>query len=131
MHGYNVSAPDMAEEEDVERAGNPFFGVAPFNLTIAMSELLALGLELNEIVATVTANPAKMLRMEDRLGTLQPGYEADISVLELLNGRFKLSDNSGVEVITDRLLRPDFCLRAGRRFDADSPLVPAPVEVAA
>jgi dihydroorotase len=129
MHGYNVRAP--GDMQDTERSDNPFFGVAPFNLTIAMSELLALGMELDEIVATVTANPAKMLRMQDRLGTLQPGYEADVSVLELLSGRFKLSDNSGVEVITDRLLRPDFCLRAGRRFDADSPLVPAPVEVAA
>ena len=30
-----------------------------------MSELLALGLGLDEVVATVTANPAKMLGMEE------------------------------------------------------------------
>ena len=43
-----------------ERDANPFAGVAPFNLTIAMTELLALGLELDEVVATVCGNPARM-----------------------------------------------------------------------
>lgn len=130
MHGYNVTVPPTGLEAN-ERSSNPFFGVAPFNLTIAMTDLLALGLELNEVVATVTSHPAKLLHMENELGTLAVGREADVSVLSLLNGRFKLSDNSGVEVITDRLLTPEFCLRHGKRIDADSPLVPAPVEVAA
>lgn len=122
MHGYNVRPPGGGD--DKERAANPFFGVAPFNLTIAMSELLHLGVPLPEVVAMVTANPARLLRMRDELGTLQPGREADISVLKLETGAFKLSDNSGVEVRADRLLRPVFCLRAGTRFDATSPLVP-------
>ncbi|MCH9675737.1 MAG: amidohydrolase/deacetylase family metallohydrolase, partial [Gammaproteobacteria bacterium] len=38
MHGYNVQLAD--DDADGERAKNPFFGVAPFNLTIAMTELL-------------------------------------------------------------------------------------------
>jgi dihydroorotase len=116
---------------DEERSENPFFGVAPFNLTIAMTELLALGLDLDEVVATVSANPAKLLRMQDEIGTLAPGRIADVSVLELATGRFKLSDNSGVEVVTERLLRPAWCLAAGERFAADSPLVPPAIEVAA
>lgn len=129
MHGYNVKAPspDLSEEE---KASNPFYGVAPFNLTIAMSELLALGLDLEEVVSTVTANPAKLLRMEDAIGMIEPGREADLSVLELLTGRFRLTDNSNEEIIADRLLRPAFCVRAGERVDADSPFVP-PAEIAA
>ncbi len=130
MHGYNVHVPQPGMD-DGEKSGNPFFGVAPFNLTIAMSELLALGLDLDEVVATVTANPAKLLRMQDQIGTLAPGRVADVSVLELATGRFKLSDNSGVEIVTERLLRPAWCLAAGERFEADSPLVPPAVEVAA
>ncbi len=98
---------------------------------IAMSELLALGLDLDEVVATVTANPARLLRMQDEIGTLAPGRVADVSVLELATGRFKLSDNSGVEIVTERLLRPAWCLAAGERFEADSPLVPPAIEVAA
>ena len=130
LHGYNVRAPG-ARMSARERSDNPFFGVAPFNLTIAMSELLALGLDLDEVVATVTANPAKMLGMEDEIGTLQPGREADVSVLEVLTGRFKLSDNSGEEVVAERLVVPAWCMRAGNVFRADSPLVPEPIAVEA
>jgi dihydroorotase len=122
LHGYNVRAPSA--RADKAREENPFLGIAPFSLTIAMTELLTLGMPLNEIIATVTSNPAIMVRMEDEIGALKVGREADVSVLEILNGRFKLSDNSGVEVITDRLIRPVFCLRGGVRHDSDSPLIP-------
>ena len=128
MHGYNVHVP-QPDLSATERAENPFYGMAPFNLTVAMSELLALGLDIEDIVATVTANPARLLRLEDEIGTLQPGHVADVSVLELLTGRFKLSDNSGAEVVTEQLLWPAFCVRAGRRIAADSPLVPEPIVV--
>ena len=130
MHGYNVSVPESGMSDE-ERISNPFAGVAPFNLTIAMTELLALGLELEEVVATVTANAAKLIRMEDELGSLAAGREADISVLDVLKGRFLLSDNSGAEVVADTLIRPAFCLRGGVRHDADSPLVPPVIEAAA
>ena len=122
MHGYNVSVPDAGD--DKVRGENPFFGVAPFNLTIAMSELVHLGVPLDRIVAMVTSNPAKMLGMEDQIGTLGVGMEADISVLTMDTGRFQLSDNSGATVIAEQLLRPEFCLRAGIRHDADSVFIP-------
>ena len=64
MHGYNVRAPQPGMSKD-EKESNPFAGVAPFNLTIAMTELLALGLELDEVIATVTANPAKLIAMDE------------------------------------------------------------------
>jgi dihydroorotase len=122
MHGYNVTVP-AGEDDDVRRS-NPFAGVAPFNLTIAMSELLHLGVDLDDILAMVTANPAKILRMDDEIGSLQVGREADISALRLETGRFKLLDNAGGEEICDRLITPAFCLRAGEHFEIDSPLVP-------
>ncbi len=124
MHGYNVAIPQDGAAANDERASNPFFGVAPFNLTIAMSELLHLGVPLERVVAMVTANPARLLRMEHELGSLQPGRAADVSVLALDSGRFKLSDNSGAEVVAERLVRPLFCLRDGKRFEADSPFIP-------
>jgi hypothetical protein len=57
-----------------------------------MTELLTLGVTLPEIVAMVTNHPAKMLKLEDSLGSLQVGREADISVLEMRRGRFELRD---------------------------------------
>ncbi len=122
LHGYNVQMPSNADDE--VRESNPFFGVAPFSLTIAMSELLGLGVPLEQIVAMVTSNPAKMLRLEGEIGTLTPGRIADVSVLDRLTGSFRLTDNAAKEQIVDTLIYPDFCLRKGERIDADSPLVP-------
>lgn len=125
LHGYNVRVPSGECSRD--RETNPFSGIAPFSLTVAMTELMTLGLPLPEIVATVTANAAQMVGMGDSIGSLQVGREADVSVLEIAEGRFKLLDNSGVEVLTDRLIRPVFCLRGGVRYDSDSPLIPAAI----
>lgn len=123
LHGLNVRKPG-ARSGDEERETHPFFGVAPFSLAIAMTELLALGMSLPEVVATVTSNPAAMLGMSDEIGSLAPGRTADISVLDPLSGRFRLSDNGGAELFTETLLQPNFCLKNGQRHDADSPLLP-------
>lgn len=128
LHGYNVTIPSA--DSDATREANPFIGVAPFSLTIAMSELLGLGVSLENVVAMVTSNPAKMLRLEDRLGTLAIGRTADVSVLRSHSGKFRLTDNSQSELMVDNLLYPEFCLRKGERFEADSPLVP-PAELLA
>jgi dihydroorotase len=129
MHGYNVRVP--GDGDATARAENPFFGVAPFNLTHAMTELLTLGMGLPDVVATVTSNPARMLQMQDSIGALLPGREADISVLDHLRGRFTLSDNSGEKVIAQVMLTPAFAIRAGRMVPADSALIPPPALLAA
>ncbi len=131
MHGYNVRVPDAGAAKETDRAANPFFGVAPFNLTNAMTKLLALGMTLPQIVATVTSNPAAMLGMSDSIGSLQAGREADVSVLDVLEGRFELADNSGVTVTSPQMIVPAFTFRAGRRFEPTSPLIPKPMAVAA
>ena len=123
LHGYNVKAPPK-DKDTSKREDNPFFGVAPFSLAIAMSELLAMGMKLEDIIPLVTANPATMLDRSDSLGSLAVGREAAVSVFEVLNGRFRLTDNSGAEMMADKLIRPDFCLRGGVRHDSNSPLIP-------
>jgi dihydroorotase len=127
MHGYNTRVPPppgtpSAHPDDDE--AHPFSGSARFSLAYAMTELLALGLSLPQIVPMVTTNAAAMLGMQDTLGTLRVGAIADVSVLADDRGRFRLSDTDGNEVIADRMLRPLFCLRAGRRHDAAAPILP-------
>jgi dihydroorotase len=129
MHGYNVRVPN--DSDAAGRSENPFYGVAPFSLTHAMTELLTLGMSLPEVVATVSSNAAIMLRLQDEIGSLQVGRSADISVLDLLKGRFALTDNSGETVVAPEMLVPSFALKAGERIAADSPLVPAPVRLEA
>ncbi len=128
MHGYNVK---VSEARSTDRAANPFAGVAPFNLTNAMTKLLALGMTLPDIIATVTSNPAAMLGLSERIGSFAPGMEADVSVLDVLDGAFELADNSGARVTTAQMIMPEFCLRGGVRYDAVSPLVPPAIAIAA
>jgi dihydroorotase len=126
MHGYNteVPAPAGTPAQHYDDENHPFRGQARFSLTQAMSSMLALGLALRDVVPMVTSNPAQMLGMSDRLGALKSGYTADVSVLSDDRGRFVLRDNEDNRVIAERLLRPAFCLRAGKRYDADSPILP-------
>jgi dihydroorotase len=71
-----------------------------------------------------TCNAAKMIGMENEIGTLKVGGVADISVLEDRRGRWVLEDNEGTQAVTDRMLAPLFCLRDGVRHDATSPILP-------
>lgn len=130
MHGYNTTIPKprgTPEEHPDKEEMHLFAGKQNFSLASAMTSMLALGLELGQVVRMVTGNCAAMLRMADEIGTLHPGREADISVLSDERGRFLLQDNEGTQVVAERLLRPLFCLRAGRRYDADSVVLPRPV----
>ena len=126
MHGYNTEVPKPAgtPDEHHDDENHPFLGQARFSLTQAMSSMLALGLPLEEVVPMVTSHPAEMLGLSDQIGALKPGFAADVSVLHDDRGRFILRDNEDTKVVAERLLRPAFCLRAGRRFEADSPILP-------
>jgi dihydroorotase len=130
LHGYNTEVPRPAgtppgDHPDPEL--HPFAGSTRFSLARAMTGLIACGLSLEQVVPMATRNAARMLGLEDELGTLRAGAVADVTVLEDRRGRFSLRDNSGTEVVAERVLMPELCLRAGRRVDADAPILPEPV----
>jgi dihydroorotase len=130
LHGYNTQVPRPAgtppgAHPDPEL--HPFAGSTRFSLARAMTGLMACGLPLEQVVPMVTQHAARMLGRESELGTLRPGAVADVTVLDDLRGRFSLRDNGGTEVIAERALTPAFCLRAGRRVDADAPILPRAV----
>jgi dihydroorotase len=130
MHGYNTTMPKPRGTPDTHPDKDEmhlFAGKQNFSLASAMTSMLALGMDLTHVVKMVTINPAEMLRMTDEIGSLKVGMEADISVLHDERGRFLLQDNEGTKVIAERLLRPAFCLRAGRRYDADAIVLPRPI----
>jgi dihydroorotase len=120
MHGYNTRLPsDMPADQ-----AHMFAGATNFSLTSAMTGLLACGVPLEQLVPMVTSNAAAMLGLGDEIGTLRPGVAADVTVLADERGRWALRDNEGTQVAAERLLRPLFCLRAGRRYGADAPILP-------
>jgi dihydroorotase len=130
MHGYNtaVPAPAGTPESHPDEEDHMFKGKTRFGLVSGMTTMLALGLPLEHVVAMVTSNAARMARLDDGTGTLKIDGVADITVLDDQRGRWRMRDNEGTEVLTERQLVPAFCLRAGQRFEADSPLLPQLVE---
>ncbi len=125
MHGYNTPVlPPAGTPEQHPDQDHMFLGRTRFSLVSAMTSMLALGLTLEQVVPMVTIHAARMAGLEAGAGTLQPGAEADITVLADERGRWVLKDNEGTQVVAQRLLEPLFCLRAGVRFDAQAPILP-------
>lgn len=79
----------------------------------AMSKCLAMGMPLPEVIYRSTVTPAQAIRRPD-LGTLSPGAEADIAVLELQRGEFSYRDCGYARLDADRKLDCVLTLRAGR-----------------
>jgi len=81
--------PD-AISTDISRApdGNPASVLVP------MSEFLHLGMPLEQVIAGVTMNPAKIMNFPEKVGTLEPGVTADVAVLELAQGNFEFGDQA-------------------------------------
>src|SRR6185437_7596279 len=63
-----------------------------WDLTTTMSKLLHFGMPLDEIVQRATAAPAKIMGYEGTIGTLRPGANADIALIERRPGKFELKD---------------------------------------
>lgn len=66
-----------------------------YDLATVVTKFLHLGMPLDEAMAKVTAVPARVIRMQDRIGTLAVGAWGDAVVFELRGGEFQLVDAHG------------------------------------
>jgi dihydroorotase len=66
-----------------------------YDLPTMVSKIMALGVDIDKAIATVTATPARMFAFDSKIGTLKPGYEADVSIFELQDGAFDYEDTEG------------------------------------
>lgn len=85
-----------------------------YGLTVTMSKFLALGLDIKQIIEMTTVNSARALRIEDRKGSLKPGMDADISVLEILSGNWELADSVPETLPVTELVSPILVVKAGQ-----------------
>lgn len=135
LHGYNVRFPDGGRwyrgvftdttEMEPPLEINPAAFAAPYGLYHVISELMAVGLELPDLIPMVTSNAAKLLRMEDEIGALRPGMTADISIFRELTGEWTLRDSLKAEVPATKLIHPEMVMRAGEFMAIDSPVLPS------
>ncbi len=89
-----------------------------YSLAGAFARLVALGMPIDDALAAVTVNPARVLGEEDEIGTLAVGSRADITVLEERREDWPMRDGQGEVLVAKRLWIPRLVLRAG------DPIVP-------
>jgi dihydroorotase len=85
-----------------------------WDLTTTMSKLLHFGMPIEELVRRATAVPAKILGYEGTIGTLRPGANADVALLERRNGNFAMIDSDGNTVTAKERLIARTTLKDGR-----------------
>ena len=78
-----------------------------------LSKFMAIGMTLEEVIARATWAPARVINRPD-LGHLSVGAEADIAVLNLLEGDFGYVDVRRKRVNGHQKLEAELTLRAGR-----------------
>lgn len=89
-----------------------------YNLRAIMSKFLALGMSLEEVVASVTSRAAAAIGKSAELGSLTPGMAGDAVVMDLEDGPFTYVDGAGNEVKANRRFRTRHVIRDGRRLSA-------------
>ena len=112
-HGYGSFCWDVAEKS-LEQGFSPNtistdlhiknINGPVYDMPTTMSKFLMLGLSIDDVVKMSTYNPAKFLNKEKYIGTLKENTIADITVLETIDGKFKLNDSYKKTRITEKLL---------------------------
>ena len=89
------------------------------SMTEMMTRFLGLGFTLPQVVTMCTANPAKAIGVDQRIGNLAVGRQADVSVLELLQGDWVVYDILGAGLRVDRAFLPHLTVKRGTVFTPD------------
>jgi dihydroorotase len=87
-----------------------------YDLATTVSKFLHLGFSLDDAIAKVTAEPARVIGMAGRIGTLAVGAWGDAVVLDVEKGAFELEDCHGHVRIGRQLLVPQMVIREGRVY---------------
>ena len=85
-----------------------------FDLMTTMTKMMVLGMNLREVVERTTINAARSLNFGLEIGTLKPGAEADVAIIELRSGEFNFVDSEGQTRTAHQKLEPSATVRAGK-----------------
>ncbi len=104
--------PDtLGTDLHVENLGGPVY-----DLPTTMSKLLLLGMSLDEVIEASTINPAKVLGMQDKIGTLKVDACADIAIFKLRKGRYTFVDTKGEGRTGKQKLTATRVIRGGEKI---------------
>jgi dihydroorotase len=110
-----VAVPAGAGPDTISSDIHVFSGNTPGMpyLTWVMSKFLNMGFTLEQVVAMATTNPAKVIGRAPKLGTLQVGAPADVSLLEVVDGPVEFVDTRNNKRQGKVHLKPSGVVMAG------------------
>jgi dihydroorotase len=85
-----------------------------WDLATTMSKLLHFGMSIEDLVLRATAAPAKIMGYAGTVGTLKPGANADVALIERRNGSFLLTDSDGNTTTAKERLITQTTIKDGR-----------------
>ncbi|HTI12799.1 MAG TPA: amidohydrolase/deacetylase family metallohydrolase [Puia sp.] len=83
------------------------------DLLSIMSKFMAMGMDLDSVIQSVTWNPAREIKREE-LGHLSVGAVADVAILGIREGKFGFYDYTGYKIPASRKLECEMTIRAGK-----------------
>jgi dihydroorotase len=98
---------------DIHRAHVAPNGIV-FDLPTTMSKFLYLGLSIEQAVEKVTAAPARILKFPEKIGSLEPGSVADVTVSDLATGDFEFFDSRREKRIGHQKVVPIATVKSGK-----------------
>lgn len=85
----------------------------------SMSKFLSLGYSLSDVVRMASVNAAKAIGLQDRIGALAVGRDADVSIFDAVSGKWKFTDTREVAFTGEKVLVPVQTIRAGEMFSPE------------
>jgi len=89
-----------------------------YDMPTTMSKLLHLGMSFDDILVRTTANPAKVVNRLEGMGQIKLGGPADIALLAIEDGQFRLIDSQRNVVTTNKRIVSRMTIVRGRRLRA-------------
>jgi dihydroorotase len=87
-----------------------------FDQLTTLSKFLLLGMRLPEVIRRATVDAARVFNFGAEIGTLNPGAEADVSVLTLREGEFLFEDSMKQTRQARQKLEPVVTIKGGQVF---------------
>jgi dihydroorotase len=86
------------------------------DLATTVSKFMYFGLSLDDVLERVTATPARILGVPDKIGTLKVGSVGDAVVFRLQEGAFEFVDAHGNQRAGEQKLEPTLVVRSGKPY---------------
>lgn len=87
-----------------------------YDLPTVMTKMLHLGMSLKDVIARTTIIPARVYGLQDQIGSLSLGFDADITVLDVVPVKVALEDVHGQTRVISQRIVPVAVFRAGEVF---------------